>query len=166
MCGCESWIIKKAEHWRIDAFELWCWRRFLRVPLTARRSILKEINPEYTLEELMLKLKHQHLATWYKELTHWKRPWCWERLRARGEGDNRGWDRGRHHRLNGHKFEQTQGDSEGWWNLAAAIHRIAKSQTGFSDWTTTRSRNNKDGGDRTIKGLISNFFYGNCQGLS
>ena len=130
------------------------------------QSILKEINPEYTLEELMLKLKHQHLATWYKELTHWKRPWCWERLRARGEGDNRGWDRGRHHRLNGHKFEQTQGDSEGWWNLAAAIHRIAKSQTGFSDWTTTRSRNNKDGGDRTIKGLISNFFYGNCQGLS
>ena len=60
MYGCESWIIKKAEHQRIDAFELWCWRRFLRVPWTARRSnqsIPKEINPEYSLEELMLKLK-------------------------------------------------------------------------------------------------------------
>ena len=88
MCGCESWIIKKAEHWRIDAFELWCWRRFLRVPLTARRSILKEINPEYTLEELMLKLKLQNFG----HLTHWKRPWWWTRLKTVGEGDARGWD--------------------------------------------------------------------------
>ena len=63
--GCESWTIKKAEHWRIDAFELWCWRRFFRVPWTARRSnqsILKEISPEYSLEELMLKLKLQSSA--------------------------------------------------------------------------------------------------------
>ena len=63
MCGCESWIIKKAEHQRIDAFELWCWRRLLRVPRTARRSnqsILKEISPEYSLEALMLKLKLQY----------------------------------------------------------------------------------------------------------
>ena len=61
--GCESWIVKKAEHWRIDAFELWCWRRLLRVPWTARRSnqsILKEIRPEYSLEGLMLKLKLQY----------------------------------------------------------------------------------------------------------
>ena len=72
MYGCESWIIKKAEHWRIDAFELWCWRRLLRVPRTARRShqsILKEISPECSLEGLMLKLKFQYLATWCKELT-------------------------------------------------------------------------------------------------
>ena len=65
MYGCESWTIKKAEHWRIDAFELWCWRRLLRVPWTARRSnqsILKEISPEYSLEGLMLKLKLQHLG--------------------------------------------------------------------------------------------------------
>ena len=65
MYGCESWTIKKAEHWRIDAFELWCWRRLLRVPWTARRSnqsILKEISPEYSLEWLMLKLKHQHFG--------------------------------------------------------------------------------------------------------
>ena len=65
MCGCESWTIKKAEHRRIDAFELWCWRRLLRVPRTARRSnqsILKEINPEYSLEGLMLKLKLQYFG--------------------------------------------------------------------------------------------------------
>ena len=94
MYGCESWTIKKAEHQRIDGFELWCWRRHLRVPWIARRSnqsILKEISPEYSLERLMLKLKDQYLATCCEELTHWKRPWCWERLKV-GEGDNRGWD--------------------------------------------------------------------------
>ena len=94
--GCESWTIKKAERWRIDALELWCWRRLLRVPWTARRSnqsILKEITPEYSLEGLMLQLKLQ-LATWCKELTHWKRPWCWVRLKVGGEGDKKkgdGW---------------------------------------------------------------------------
>ena len=65
MCGCESWTIKKAEHQTIDAFKLWCWRRLLRVPWTARRSnqsILKEISPEYSLEGLMLKLKLQYLS--------------------------------------------------------------------------------------------------------
>ena len=76
MYGCESWTIKKAEHRRIDAFELWCWRRLLRVLWTARRfnqPILKEISPEYSLERLMLKLKLQYLATWCKELI-WKDP--------------------------------------------------------------------------------------------
>ena len=95
MYGCESWTIKKAEHRRTDAFELWCWRRLLRVLWTARRSnqsILKEISPGFSLEGLMLKLKLQYLVTWYEEPTHWKRPWCWERLRAGGEGDNTGWD--------------------------------------------------------------------------
>ena len=74
---------------------LWCWRRLLRVPWNARRSnqsILKEISPECSLEGLMLKLKFNTLATWCEELTHLKRPWCWERLRAGGEGDDRGWD--------------------------------------------------------------------------
>ena len=95
MYGCESWTIKKAEHQRIDAFELWFWRRLLRVPWTARRSnqsILKEISLEYSLEGLMLKLKLQHFGHWCEELIHLKRPWCCERLRAGGEGDNRGWD--------------------------------------------------------------------------
>ena len=95
MYWCESWTIKKTEHWRIDAFELWCWRRLLRVPWTARRSnqlILKEISPEYSLEGLMLKLKLQYFPTWCEELAHWKRPWCWERLKAGEERDNRRWD--------------------------------------------------------------------------
>ena len=95
MYGCEIWTVKKTECWRIDAFELWCWRRLLRVPWTTRRSnqsILKGISPGCSLEGLMLKLKLNILATWCEELTHMKRPWCWERLRVRGEGDNRGWD--------------------------------------------------------------------------
>ena len=94
MYGCESWTIKKAERQRIDAFEFWCWRRLLRVPWTARRSnqsILKEISPGCSLEGLMWSWSSNTLATWCEELTHLKRPWCWERLRA-GEGDNRGWD--------------------------------------------------------------------------
>ena len=94
MYGCESWTIKKGECWRIYAFELWCWRRLLRVPWTARRSnqsILKEISPECSLEGLMLSWNSNTVATWCEELTLWKRPWCWERLKV-GEGDDRGWD--------------------------------------------------------------------------
>ena len=93
--GCDSWTIKKAELWRIDAFELWCWRRLLRVPWTARRSnqsILKKISPEYSLEGLMLKLKLQYFGHLKWRMTHLKRPWWWERLKVGGEGDNRGWD--------------------------------------------------------------------------
>ena len=77
MYGCESWTIKKVEHGRIDAFELWCWRRLLRVSWTARRSnqsILKEMSPGCSLEDLMLRLKLQYLATSCEELTHLKRP--------------------------------------------------------------------------------------------
>ena len=95
MYVCESWTIKKAEHWRIDAFELRCWRRLLRVPWTERRSnqsILKEISPEYSLERRMLKLKLQYFGIWCEELTHLKSTWCWERLKVGGEGDDRGWD--------------------------------------------------------------------------
>ena len=95
MYGCESWTKKKTERWRIDAFELWCWRRLLRVPWTARRSnqsILKGISPEYSLEGLMLKLKLKYSGDIYEERTHWKRPWCWERLKARGEANNGGRD--------------------------------------------------------------------------
>ena len=76
MYGCESWTIKKAEHQRTDAFELWCWRRLLRVPWTVRRlnqSIIKEINHEYSLEGLLLKLKLQYFGHLMEELTHWKR---------------------------------------------------------------------------------------------
>ena len=135
MCGYESWIIKKAEHWKTDAFELWCWRRLLRVPWTARRpnqSILREISPEYSLEGLMLKLKLQYFGHLMRT-TDWKRPWCWETLKAWGEGDNRGCD--------GWIALPT------WWTLiwasselvkereawCAAFHGIAKSRTWLSD---------------------------------
>ena len=94
MYGCESWTGKKAECQRIGAFELWCWRRLLRVPWTARRSnrsILKEIGPGCSLEECWSRNSNT-LVTWCEELTQLKRPWCWERLKAGGEGDNRGWD--------------------------------------------------------------------------
>ena len=95
MYRCESWTIKKAESWRIDAFKLWCWRRLLTVPWTARKSnqsILKEINPEYSLEELMLKLKLQYFGYPIWGTDSLERPWCWERLKVWGEGGDRGWD--------------------------------------------------------------------------
>ena len=91
------WELDYKESWapKDDAFELWCWRRLLRVPWTARRSnqsILKEISPGCSLKGPMLKLKSNTLMYWCEELTHLKRPWCWERLREGGEGDDRGWD--------------------------------------------------------------------------
>ena len=92
--GCESWTMKKAECRKIDAFELCCWRRLLRVPWTARRSnqsILKEISPEYSLEGWCWSWNSNTLATWCEELTHWKSPWCWVRWKVE-EGDDRGWD--------------------------------------------------------------------------
>ena len=95
MYGCESWTIKKAEHWRIDAYELWCWRRLLRVPWTARRSkqsILKEISPEYSLEGLMLKLKLQYFGylMWRTDLL--EKTLILGKIKSGGEGDDRGWD--------------------------------------------------------------------------
>ena len=120
MYKCESWTMKKAEHRGIDVFELWCWRRFLRVPWTAKRSnrsILKEINPEYSLEDLTLNWSSNTLATWCEESTHWKRPWCWERLKAGGEADDRGWDGLMASLTQWTEFEQTLGDGEGQRSL-------------------------------------------------
>ena len=97
MYGCESWAIKKAEHWRINGGELWCWRRFLRVPWTARRSNqsnLKEINLNIHWKDWCWSWNSNTLATWCEELTRWKRRWCWERLKAGEKGEwqrMRGW---------------------------------------------------------------------------
>ena len=94
MYGCESWTIK-AERQRIDDFELWCWRRLLRVPSTARRSnqsILKGINLEYSLEGQMLKLKFQYFGHLMGSANSLEKTRCWERLKAGGEGDDRGQD--------------------------------------------------------------------------
>ena len=138
---CESQTIKKVEHWRIDAFELWCWRRLLRVPSTARRSnqsILKEISPEYSLEGLMLKLKLQYFGTWCEELTHWKRPWCWERLKVREEGDDRGWD-GWMASLTRWTWVWVSSGSWWWTRRPGVLHGVAKSRTRLSDYWTDPS---------------------------
>ena len=120
MYGCESWTIKKAERWRIDAFELWCWRRLLRVPWTERRSnkpILKEISPEYSLEGLMLKLKLQsfgHLMQRNDSLERTLLLGETENRRRRGRQDEMvGWC----HRLDGHEFGQALGVGDGQGSL-------------------------------------------------
>ena len=113
MYGCESRTIKKAERQKIDSFELWCWR-LLRVPWTARRSnqsILKETVLGVHWKDWCWSWNSNTLATWWEELIHLKRPWCWERLKAKGEGDDRGWD-GWMARLNRQECEQSPGDSE------------------------------------------------------
>ena len=121
MYGYEIWTIKKAEYRRTDAFELWCRRRLLRVPWTVRRSnqsILKEISPGYSLEGLMLNLKLQYLS---EELTYWERPWCWERLKAEVEGDDKGWNGWMSSLTRWHEFEQAPGDREGQGILVCCI---------------------------------------------
>ena len=138
MYGCESWTIKKAECRRSDAFELWCWRRLLRVPWTARRSnlsILKEISPRVYWKDRCWNWNSSTLATWCEELTHLKRPWCWERLRARGEGDDRAWDGWMASSTRWTWFwmdSELVMDREAW---LAAVHGVAKSWTRLSNWT-------------------------------
>ena len=95
MYGCESWTLEKAERWRIDAFELWCWRRLLRVPWIARRSnqsIIKEISPEYSLEGLMLKLKLQYFGHLMGRTDSCEKTLMVGKIEGGGEGDDRGWD--------------------------------------------------------------------------
>jgi len=132
MYRCESWMIKKVECWRIDAFELWCWRRLLRVPWTARRSnqsILKENNPEYSLDA------EAETPMWCEELTHMKRPWWWKILKAGGEGMTEDEMVRWHQRLDGHEFLQALGVGEGQGSLVCCSHGVAKSWTWLSDWT-------------------------------
>ena len=136
MYGCESWTVKKAERQRIDAFELWCWRRLLRVPWTPRRSnqsILKEISPGCSLECW----NSNTLATSCKELTHWKRLWCWEGLGAGGKGDDRGWD--------GWMASSTRwtwvwvSSRSWWWTGRPGVLRFMGSQRVGHDWASELS---------------------------
>ena len=138
MYGCESWTMKKDECQRIDAFELWGWRRFLRVPWTAKRSnqsILKEISPGCSLEGQMLKLKLQYLATLCEEQIHWKRPWCWERLNAGREGNDRGWD-GWMALLTRWTWVWASFGSWWWTGKPGVLQsRVSESWTWLNDWT-------------------------------
>ena len=134
---CESWTVKKAECRRIDAFELWCWRRLLRVPWTARRSnqpILKEISPGCSLEGLMLKLKLQYFGHLMEELTHWKRLWCWEGLGAGGEGDHKGWGSWM---TSPNQWTWVWVNSGSWWWTGRpGVLRFMGSQRVGHDWAT------------------------------
>ena len=140
MYECQSWTIKKAECWRVDVSELWCWTTLLRVPWTARRSnqsVLKEISPEYLLEGLMLKLKIQYFGHLMQRTDSLKNTLMLGKI----EGRRRGWHRMRwldgitnltHTSLR--KFQEMVKDRETW---QASVYVVAKSQTRLSDWTTT-----------------------------
>ena len=135
MYGCESWTMKKAEHWRVDAFELWCWRRSLRVLRTARRSnqsILKEISPGCSLEGMMLKLKLQYFGHLMRRVDSLEQTLMLGGIGAGGKGDDRGWD--------GWMASPTWWTwvwvNSGWWTGRPGVLRFMGSQRVGHDWTT------------------------------
>ena len=149
MYGCESWTVKKAECQRIDAFELWCWRRLLKIPWPARRSnqsILKEISPEYSLEGLMLKLKLQYFGHLIWRTDSLEKSLMLGMIKGRRR---RGWQRmrwldGWHHRLDGHEFEQMGvGDGQGSLACCSPWGRKDLDMTEQLNWTVAAKTENK-----------------------
>ena len=137
MYGCESWTIKKSNCRRIDAFELWCWRRLLKVPWTARRSnqsILRKSVLNIHRKDWCWSWNANPLATWMEELTHLKRPCCWERLKAGGEGDDRGCDGW----MSSPTWSTWVWASSGswWWTGKPGILKSTGSQRVRHDWAT------------------------------
>ena len=167
MYGCESWTIKKAEHWRIDAFELWCWRRLLRVPWVARRSnqsILKEISPGCSLVGLMLKLKLQSFGHLMWKADSFEKNLMLVKIEGRRR---RGWQRmrwlGWHHQLDGHEFEWTLGVGDGQGGLACCDswgHKESDT-TEWLNWTElnwTYKTDNQPNAYRVAQGTILSIF--------
>ena len=150
MYGCESRTVKKAEHQRIDTFDLWCCRRLLRVPWTARRSnqpILKEVSPGISLEGMMVKLKLQYFGHLMQRVDSLEKLWCWEGLGAGGEGDDRGWD--------GWMASPTRwtwiwvNSGSWWWTGRPGVlrfmgsHRVGHDWASGLNWTDKQTRGSK-----------------------
>ena len=139
MYGCDSWAIKKAEHWRIDAFELWCWIKPLRVPWASQKSnqsILKEISQEYWLKNWCLKMKLWYFCHMMQRADSFENTWCWERLKAGGEGEDRGW--------NGWMASLTQwtwvwvNSGSWWWTGRCGLLRSMGLQRIGHDWASEK----------------------------
>ena len=146
MYGCESWTITKAKSGRIDSFELWCWRRLLRDPWTAASPSERKSVLNIHWKNWNWRWNSITLAIWCKELTHLKWPWCSERLKVGGEGDDRGWG-GWMASLN--QWAWVWANSWSWWwrkkpGMLYVVHGVAKNQTQLSDWielTWTKFKN-------------------------
>ena len=134
MHGCNSWTVKKTEHWKIDAFELWCWRRLLRVPWTARRSnqsILKEISPGCSLERLMLKLKLQYFGHLMQRDDSLEKTLILGKIEGRRRGERQDEMVGWHHQLNGHEWASS---GSSWWTGKPGVLQSMGSQRVGHDW--------------------------------
>ena len=138
---CESWTVKKVKRQRIDAFELWCWRRLLKVPLTERRSnqsILREINPECPFEGLCWSWSSSILVIWFEQPTHWKSPWCWEGSRTEVEEDISGSDAWTATLMQG---TWTWTNFRRWWRIGRSgmLQSMGLQRLGH-DWTTEKQK--------------------------